>query len=157
MEIAVRRLSQGDESTLVDIVRHHKARAIGLEYATQLLANPLNFLLVAEQHQHPVGFVWGYLLQPLDRDKHQLFVYEVDVSADARRQGVGTSLMHFIAAYTKEHSLIEAFVLTDSDNLAAQALYESTGATKAAVAMPHNLRYALCQQFEQPDSNAPAD
>lgn len=53
MEIAVRRLSQGDESTLVDIVRHHKARAIGLEYATQLLANPLNFLLVAEQHQHP--------------------------------------------------------------------------------------------------------
>jgi hypothetical protein len=51
------------QSTLIDIVQRHKARSIGLEYATQLLANPLNFLLVAEQKQHPVGFVWGYLLQ----------------------------------------------------------------------------------------------
>ena len=127
----VRRLSQGDESTLVDIVHSYKARSIGLEYAIKLLANPLNFLVVAEHKQHPVGFVWGYLLQRLDRDKHQLFVYEVDVSPDARRQGVGTSLMSFIAAYTKEHCLMEAFVLADSDNLSAHDVYKSTGATRA--------------------------
>jgi ribosomal protein S18 acetylase RimI-like enzyme len=131
VEITVRRLSQGDESTLIDIVHHHKARSIGLEYATELLANPLNFLLVAEQKHHPVGFAWGYLLQRLDQDKHQLFVYEVDVSPDARKQGVGTSLMNFIATYTKEHCLMEAFVLTDADNLAAHGLYKSTGATRA--------------------------
>jgi ribosomal protein S18 acetylase RimI-like enzyme len=115
----------------ITVSRLNKARSIGLEYATQLLANPLNFLLVAERQQHPVGFVWGYLLQRLDRDKRQLFVYEVDVLPDARRQGVGTSLMNFIAAYTKEHCLMEAFVLTDSNNLAARGLYKSTGATMA--------------------------
>jgi len=131
MEITVRRLGQGDESTLVDIVHRDKARSIRLAYAAQLLANPLNFLVVAEHKQHPVGFVWGYLLQRLDREKHQFFVYEVDVSPDARRQGVGTSLMNFIAVYTKEHSLMEAFVLADSENVAAHGLYESTGATKA--------------------------
>jgi hypothetical protein len=32
METTVRRLSQGDESTLVDIVHSHKARSIGLEH-----------------------------------------------------------------------------------------------------------------------------
>jgi ribosomal protein S18 acetylase RimI-like enzyme len=131
MEITVRRLSQGDESTLVDIVYSHKARSIELEYAVKLLANPLNFLVVAEYKQHPVGFVWGYLLQRLDREKHQLFVYEVDVSPDARRQGVGTSLMNFIVAYTKEHYLMGAFVLADSGNLSAHGLYKNTGATRA--------------------------
>jgi hypothetical protein len=39
--------------------------------------------------------------------------------------------MNFIAAYTKEHCLMEAFVLTDSDNLAAQGLHKGTGATRA--------------------------
>jgi ribosomal protein S18 acetylase RimI-like enzyme len=78
-----------------------------------------------------VGFVWGYLLQRLDRDKNQLFVYEVDVSPDARRKGAGTSLMNFVAAYATEHLLMEAFVLTDSDNSAAHGLYKSTGATRA--------------------------
>jgi ribosomal protein S18 acetylase RimI-like enzyme len=131
MDITVRRLSPGDESSLVDIVRRHKGRVIEVEYATRLLANPLNLLLVAEQEYRPIGFVWGYLLQRLDRDRHQLFVYEVDVSPDARRKGAGTSLMNFVAAYAMEHSLTEAFVLTDSDNSAAHGLYKGTGATKA--------------------------
>jgi ribosomal protein S18 acetylase RimI-like enzyme len=131
MDITVRRLGQGDESILVDIVHRYKARTIELKYATQLLANTLNFLLVAEHEQRAVGFVWGYLLQRLDREKNQLFVYEVEVSPSARRQRVGTSLMNFIAAYTKEHRLLEAFVLTDVDNSAAHGLYRSTGATKA--------------------------
>jgi ribosomal protein S18 acetylase RimI-like enzyme len=130
MDITIRRLSQGDESILIEIVRSHKTRTIGADYATRLLANPQNFLLVAERQQGPVGFVWGYLLQRLDQDKYQLFIYEVDVSPDARRQGVGTSLMNFIAAYAKEHQLVEAFVLTDSDNLAAHGLYKGTGATR---------------------------
>ena len=130
MDITVRRLRPGDESTLVDIVLRHKARSIGVEYATQLLSNPLNLLLVAEHEHHSVGFVWGYLLQRLDRDKHQLFVYEIDVSPGARRREAGASLMNFIAGYVREHCLMEAFVLTDSDNLAAHRLYESTGANK---------------------------
>jgi ribosomal protein S18 acetylase RimI-like enzyme len=131
VDITVRRLGPGDESTLVDIVRGYKGRVIEVEYATQLLANPLNFLLLGEHERRAVGFVWGYLLQRLDRDQHQLFIYEVEVSPDARRQGVGTSLMNFIASYTKEHRLLEAFVLSDSDNSAAHGLYRNTGATKA--------------------------
>jgi ribosomal protein S18 acetylase RimI-like enzyme len=131
MDITVRRLGQSDESMLVDIVHRYKARTIELKYATQLLANPLNFLLIAEHQQRAVGFVWGYLLQRLDREKNQLFVYEIEVSPSARRQRVGASLMNFIAAYTKEHRLLEAFVLTDVDNSAAHGLYRSTGATKA--------------------------
>jgi len=85
MDITVRRLGQGDESMLVDIVGRYKARAIEVKYAAQLLANPLNFLLIAEHEQRAVGFVWGYLLQRLDRDKQQLFVYEVEVSPSTRK------------------------------------------------------------------------
>lgn len=128
MEISVRRLGQGDELTLIGIVSRHKARSISDEYAARLLENPLNFLLVAECDQQPVGFVWGYLLQRLDRDNRQLFVYEVDVLPDARRQGVGTSLMNFVAAYTIEHRLMEAFVLTEPENTDANSLYQRTGA-----------------------------
>jgi hypothetical protein len=43
MDIRVGRLSSGDESILVEIVRHHKSRVIEIDHATRLLANPLNF------------------------------------------------------------------------------------------------------------------
>ncbi len=131
MDISVKRLSQGDESTLVEIVHHCKMRSISFEYAGRLLANPLNFFVVAEHKQDPVGFVWGYLLERIDRDQHQLFIYEVEVFPDARRKGVGASLMNFVAEYTKEHHLLEAFVLTDLDNSPARGLYQSTGGTQA--------------------------
>lgn len=130
MDISVRRLGNGDEATLVGIVLRHKLRSIDCEYASRLLRNPLNFLLVAELAQHPVGFAWGYLLQRLDRNNHQLFVYEVDVLPSARRRGAGTALMRFVSAYTKEHNLTEAFVFTEPDNLAANNLYQKTGAIR---------------------------
>ena len=128
MDITVGRLGHGDESILVDIVVRHKHRLIGIDYAERLLENPSNFLLVAERGQSPVGFAWGYLLSRLDRDKLQLFIYEVDVSSDARRRGVGTSLMNFVAACTQENRLMEAFVLADPANVAAHGLYRNIGA-----------------------------
>lgn len=131
MDVTVRQLGQGDESTLIEIVLRNKARSITSEYATRLLANPSNLLLVAERKQHPVGFIWGYLLPRIDRESCQLFIYEVEVLPGARMRGVGASLMNFVAICTKANHLMEAFVLTDMDNVAAQRLYVSTGASLA--------------------------
>lgn len=61
----------------------------------------------------------------------QLFVYEVDVLPTARRQGAGAALMNFVSSYTRENNLMEAFVLTEPDNLAAITLYRRTGAVQA--------------------------
>jgi ribosomal protein S18 acetylase RimI-like enzyme len=131
VEIAVRRLGAGDESALAGIVSRHKARTIDHAYAARLLENPLNFLAVAESGQAPLGFVWGYLLERLDRERHQLFIYEVDVLPGARGQGVGTALMRFVSAFVAGNDLLEAFVLADAANVAANALYRSTGGMQA--------------------------
>jgi ribosomal protein S18 acetylase RimI-like enzyme len=127
MDITVRRLEPGDEAALMGVARRFKQREIEADYARRLLADPLNVLLVAERDRQPLGFVWGYLLQRLDRDAQQLFVYEVDVAPESRRQGVGTALMNHVAACAQAQGLMEAFVMTAEDNLAANALYRATG------------------------------
>jgi hypothetical protein len=38
--------------------------------------------------------------------------------------------MNFVAAYAKEHHLMEAFVLAGPENAAANSLYRRTGATQ---------------------------
>jgi hypothetical protein len=38
--------------------------------------------------------------------------------------------MSFVASYAKERNLTEAFVLTEAENIAANGLYQRTGATR---------------------------
>jgi len=73
------------------------------------------------------GFVLAYRLERLDREAAQLFVYEVGVTPQYRRDGIGARLMGHVRDLVAEEALMEAFVLTDQDNEAAVQLYRSTG------------------------------
>ncbi|HEX2570717.1 MAG TPA: GNAT family N-acetyltransferase [Polyangia bacterium] len=130
MQVCTRRLAPGDERLLVAVAAAHKSAQVSIEYAAQLLANPAHYLLVAESAGRLLGFVWAYRLERIDQRPAQLFVYEVDVAADARRCGVGMRLMTHVREIVAAEGLHEAFVLTGAGNLAAQALYAKTGARR---------------------------
>jgi ribosomal protein S18 acetylase RimI-like enzyme len=122
----IRRLRPGDEARAREVATVFKDSQAST--AASFLANPGNYLIVAETHGELVGFVLAYRLDRLDRDAAQLFIYEVGVAPARRRAGIGTRLMAFVRQLVADESLMEAFVLTDRDNTAAVDLYRGTGA-----------------------------
>ncbi len=91
---------------------------------TELLADDRTVFVAAFDGDEPVGLAFGYRLPRRRREPTVFFVYEVDVGERYRRRGIGKRLLE---------ELLEgqgrAFVLTDADNEAANALYASVGGT----------------------------
>lgn len=129
MRATIRRLLPGDEGIASRVAALFKAAPDLSSPARRFLANDANYLIVAEVATELAGFVIAYRLDRLDRDAAQLFVNEVGVLPQFQRQGIGTQLVQEIRRLVATEGLMEAFVLTDHANVAAQRLYGGTGAT----------------------------
>lgn len=123
----VRRLRPGDEA----IVERLATR----EPRTALLGDDRTIFLVALDSERILGFVFGYELPRRHGDASIFFVYEVEVDAASRRQGVATRLMNELRRICRERGIAEGFVLTEPDNQAANALYAAAGGTRDEVVM----------------------
>lgn len=127
MNVLIRRLKEGDEVCACQVAAAFKTAQLAPARAALFLANPANYLIVAESAGRLAGFVLAYRLDRLDRTAAQLFVYEVGVAPQYRRRRVGTRLLQHIRQLVDQESLMEAFVMTDHNNDAAVRLYRSTG------------------------------
>jgi ribosomal protein S18 acetylase RimI-like enzyme len=120
--IIVRRLGQGDEDVVVRLAEH--------EPQTALLADEHTIFVAAFQDAEPIGFVFGYELPRRHGHPSIFFVYEIEVHAAYRGEGVATKLFVELERIARSRGIREAFVLTDSDNGPANRLYESRGGVR---------------------------
>jgi ribosomal protein S18 acetylase RimI-like enzyme len=127
VDVIIRRLRNGDETLACEVADTFKGSKLAPARARQFLANPANYLIVAESAHAVAGFVLAYRLDRLDREAAQLFVYEVGVTQRHRRAGIGTRLMRHVTHLVAEESLMEAFVHSDRDNDRAMRLYRAAG------------------------------
>lgn len=96
--------------------------------ATALLNDGHNILLAAEGDGRLCGCLLAYRLQRLDDQPDQLFIYEVGVTPEFQRAGVGRKLLEFARDLVATERLSEGFVVASRTNLAAMKLYHGTGA-----------------------------
>jgi len=122
-DATVRRLGPGDE----DIVRKLADR----EPQVGLLADQATIFLAAFQGSEPIGFVFGHELSRRHGAPSILFIYELEVNAACRRQGIATRLMTELERIARSRGITEGFVLTEPDNAAANTLYESLGGERS--------------------------
>jgi aminoglycoside 3-N-acetyltransferase I len=127
LQTTVRRLGPGDENVVSKL-------AEGPAH-TALLADEHTIFLAAFQGEQPIGFVYGYELLRMDGAPSMLFVYELDVDAAHRRQRIATRLMTELERIARSRGIGEGFVLTEPDNDAANALYESLGGQRSDAVM----------------------
>ena len=124
VDFKVRLLQPGDE---------HIVRALrtydGDGDPEGLLADPRTLMLVAFDGEQRVGFVLAHELPRRHGDRSKLFVYEVDVTESHQGRGIGKALLGRLAELARERGIRAGFVLTDEDNVPANALYRSAGGT----------------------------
>jgi len=113
-QTTVRRLGPGDEAVV--------ERLATREPRTALLSDERTVFLAAFDGDEPVGFAFGYELPRRHGRPTELFVYELGVDERYRRRGIGRRLMEELL-----RGRAAAFVLTEPDNEAANALYASLG------------------------------
>jgi aminoglycoside 3-N-acetyltransferase I len=124
-QTTVRRLGRGDEEVVRRLAEDGKPQ-------TALLADERTIFVAAFDGDEPVGFTFGYLLPRRHGEPSMLFVYELDVAEAYRRQGVATRLMEELFAHAGG---VDAFVLTEPDNEAANATYAKLGGERSEVVM----------------------
>jgi aminoglycoside 3-N-acetyltransferase I len=97
----------------------------------RFLAQPDVHLLVAFEGDEPLGFVLAYELLRRHGDPIRLFIYEVGVRAERRREGIGRRLLDELRSLGRERGVRSAFVIAETDDRDALAFYRAAGGKRS--------------------------
>ncbi len=124
-------LGPGDEGVLETVADEVFDRPVRRASAAEFLSDPRHHIAVAMESGVVVGFVSAVHYVHPDKDRPEMWVNEVGVAPDYRRRGLGRQLLEAVLEVGRELGCTEAWVLTDSTNAPATALYAGTGPAKA--------------------------
>ena len=122
----VRRLETGDEATACQAVATFKNAHPTISYMAQFLGNKDTYFYVAEVEGELAGFLLAYKMERCDGERAMMFLYEIEVLSQHRRQGIGKALVQAIKE-CEQKRFLKVFVLTDDSNEPAKNLYTSAG------------------------------
>lgn len=107
--------------------RTYLATPPGEAYCRRVLGHPQLIALVAEKAGRVVGGLVAYELQKLESERSEVYLYDLAVAEDHRRQGIATALIARLRAIAHERGAWVAFVQADHGDDPAIALYTRLG------------------------------
>src|SRR5262245_44958435 len=137
MRYVFRQLTAADVNLLKDLLRvfgeafedveTYQGAVPPDEYLRSLLAAPHFVAVVALSEGAVIGGLAAYELQKFERDRRELYIYDLAVVKDHRRQGVATGLIEELARIARQRRVYVIFVQADRGDAPAIALYEKLG------------------------------
>ena len=144
MEFEIRRMQAGDEPLVLQTVQslvaedERDGREPGIAHLQRFLSLDSNYMILALANGVPVGFLTAYRMPALCCDAPMVYLFEIEVSASFRRQGIGRDMINLLKQLCRHDGVEDIWVGTENDNIAARRLYESTGGT---LSYPDNCEY----------------
>ena len=96
-------------------------------YLAALLARPHFIAVVATYDGEVVGGLAAYVLDKFERDRREIYIYDLAVARAHRRQGIATTLIERLIDIASERRAYVIFVQADREDEPAIKLYESLG------------------------------
>ena len=96
-------------------------------YLEDLLAKEHVFALVAMAGEEVIGGLVAYELDKFERARREVYIYDLAVSADHRRQGIATALIGHLRETAARRGAWVVYVQADYGDEPAIALYEKLG------------------------------
>jgi aminoglycoside 3-N-acetyltransferase I len=96
-------------------------------YLEGLLAKEHVFALVAMAGDEVIGGLVAYELDKFERARREVYIYDLAVSADHRRQGIATALIGHLREIAAQRGAWVVYVQADYGDDPAIALYEKLG------------------------------
>jgi aminoglycoside 6'-N-acetyltransferase I len=124
--IVVRLLRDGDQPLLGKVAPGVFDRAVDPALADAFLRDPRHHLAAALEADRIVGCISALDYWHPDKPR-ELWINEVGIAGPWQRRGVGTQLLTAMLEHARAIDCREAWVLTDTGNAAALALYRKAG------------------------------
>jgi aminoglycoside 3-N-acetyltransferase I len=96
-------------------------------YLEGLLATDMVIPLVAMANGEIIGGLVAYELRKFERERSEIYIYDLAVAAPHRRRGVATALIRDLQSIAKERGAWVIFVQADYGDVPAIALYSKLG------------------------------
>jgi aminoglycoside 3-N-acetyltransferase I len=96
-------------------------------YVRDYLGNPGNILLVATEGDVVSGALAAYVLQKFERERSEVYIYDLAVDDGYRRKGVATALIEWLKGVARERGAYVIYVQADYGDDAAINLYTKLG------------------------------
>jgi ribosomal protein S18 acetylase RimI-like enzyme len=119
-------LSSSDLSLLLNASDDVFDNPVDEKYAREFLADPRHHIVVALVDGVVIGFASAVHYIHPDKPP-ELWINEVGVAAQHQGKGVGKAIMNEMLNLGKQLGCVNAWVLTDKNNIAANGLYKSVG------------------------------
>jgi aminoglycoside 3-N-acetyltransferase I len=96
-------------------------------YLAALLAKPHFIALAAKSGDEIVGGLAAYVLEKFERDRREIYIYDLAVARPHRRRGIATTLIGRLIDIARDRRAYVIFVQADRGDEPAIKLYESMG------------------------------
>jgi aminoglycoside 3-N-acetyltransferase I len=97
------------------------------EYLAGLIGRPHIIVMVALDDACVVGGLVAYVLEKLEQERSEVYIYDLAVLEEHRRRGLATGLIRSLGTVAKQRGAGVMFVQADRGDAPAIALYESLG------------------------------
>lgn len=97
------------------------------EYLDAWLRDRKNIALVAVEGDTIVGGLVAYVLDKFERERSEVYIYDLAVAEDYRRHGAATALIRSLQEIASRNRAWVIYVQADYGDDAAIALYEKLG------------------------------
>ncbi|XUW99539.1 MAG: AAC(3)-I family aminoglycoside N-acetyltransferase [Dehalogenimonas sp.] len=97
------------------------------DYLRRILDKPDFIVMVALHEREVVGGLAAYVLEKFEQERKEVYLYDLAVSAEYRRQGIATALINNLKLTAKEIGAYIIFVQADKGDEPAIELYKSLG------------------------------
>jgi aminoglycoside 3-N-acetyltransferase I len=105
----------------------------GVDYLERLLANETFIALAAMKGNEVVGGLVAYVLPKFERQRSEIYIYDLAVAQAHRRQGIATGLIAALRTLGALRGAYVIFVQADPCDDPAIALYTKLGAREDVV------------------------
>jgi len=107
---------------------HNYSRNIASDsYVQALLQKEHMIFLTALKAEKVIGGLVAYVLDKFEQERSEVYIYDLAVASEFRRQGVATQLIVELQRLSKERGAYTLFVQADYEDAPAIKLYESLG------------------------------
>ena len=137
MAYAIRQLAGSDVSVLKRLLRTfgeafgepetYQGAVPSDDYLRALLDKPTFIALAALDGDEVVGGLAAYVLEKFERERSEVYVYDLAVAEPHRRRGIARRLLQALKPIARVSGALVIFVQADRDDAAAIALYASLG------------------------------
>jgi ribosomal protein S18 acetylase RimI-like enzyme len=130
----IKKLTSADISLLMNVADDVFDNSVNQKLSAEFLNDPRHHIVVAIVDEQIVGFASAVHYIHPDKPT-ELWINEVGVAEKHQNKGIAKAIMKELFQLGKKLSCEVAWVLTESDNLPANKLYQSVGGEKSETVM----------------------